>query len=230
MLSASGQATASMVEACACWNVRHGRRLRTVAQTNFFHLTHDVLPKIWMQLLIIATMASAITMSGGGIPGWKVGPLRHQLRATDPESQLRPLLPESVQTQIARVHSVPTLLLLYLGRALGAAMSEGRLNPQLAATMDQTLSEMAAVVGGCERIANTPIPYTYSVIVHRTVYLYCFLLPFGLVNSIGVMTPLIVTFVAYTFLALDSLNEELEEPFGILPNDRSATGTPIDGH
>uniref|UniRef100_E6PT87 Uncharacterized protein n=1 Tax=mine drainage metagenome TaxID=410659 RepID=E6PT87_9ZZZZ len=41
VLSASGQATASMVEACACWNVRHGRRLRTVAQTNFFHLTHD---------------------------------------------------------------------------------------------------------------------------------------------------------------------------------------------
>ncbi|MHB9050821.1 MAG: bestrophin family protein, partial [Thiomonas delicata] len=67
--------------------------------------------------------------------------------------------------------------------------------------------------------ANTPIPYTYSVIVHRTVYLYCFLLPFGLVGSIGLMTPLIVTFVAYTFLALDALNEELEEPFGTLPND-----------
>jgi putative membrane protein len=45
------------------------------------------------------------------------------------------------------------------------------------------------------------------------------LLPFGLVSSIGALTPLIVTFVAYTFLALDALNEELEEPFGLLPND-----------
>jgi putative membrane protein len=57
------------------------------------------------------------------------------------------------------------------------------------------------------------------VIIHRTVYLYCLLLPFGLVDSIGAMTPLVVTFIAYTFFALEALSSEIEEPFGMEPND-----------
>jgi ion channel-forming bestrophin family protein len=73
--------------------------------------------------------------------------------------------------------------------------------------------------GSCERIANTPLPFTYSVILHRSAYMYCALLPFGLVDSIGLMTPLVVTFVSYTFFALEALSDEIEEPFGILGND-----------
>ena len=49
--------------------------------------------------------------------------------------------------------------------------------------------------------------------------MYCFLLPFGLVDSIGWMTPLIVVFIAYTFMALDAIVNEIEEPFGVAPND-----------
>jgi predicted membrane chloride channel (bestrophin family) len=46
------------------------------------------------------------------------------------------------------------------------------------------------------------------------VYLYCFLLPFGLVGSIGIMTPVISVLVAYTFMALECLAAEIEEPCG----------------
>lgn len=38
-------------------------------------------------------------------------------------------------------------------------------------------------------------------------------------DTIGAMTPVIVAFIAYTFLALESLAVELEEPFGTSPND-----------
>jgi len=55
--------------------------------------------------------------------------------------------------------------------------------------------------------------------LHRTAYLYCFLLPFGLVNTIGFMTPFVVGIVEYTFFGLDALGDEIEEPFGIAPND-----------
>lgn len=54
---------------------------------------------------------------------------------------------------------------------------------------------------------------------HRTAYLYCFLLPFGLVDSIGFMTPFVVGIVSFTFFGLDALGDEIEEPFGVLPND-----------
>ena len=74
-------------------------------------------------------------------------------------------------------------------------------------------------MGGCERLAGTPIPYTYSVMLHRTVYLYCFLLPFGLVDNIGWMTPVIMAVVGYTFRVLDAILHEIEEPFGLEPND-----------
>ena len=49
----------------------------------------------------------------------------------------------------------------------------------LAPVLEQPLAQIGTAIGGCERLANTPIPFTYSVIVHRTIYLYCLLLPFG---------------------------------------------------
>jgi putative membrane protein len=49
--------------------------------------------------------------------------------------------------------------------------------------------------------------------------MYCFLLPFGLVDTIGLMTPFVVGIVAYTFFGLDAPGDEIEEPFGNLPND-----------
>ena len=57
------------------------------------------------------------------------------------------------------------------------------------------------------------------MIIHRTIYCYCFLLPFGLVDSIGPMTPVVVALMAYTFFALEALSAEIEEPFGTEPND-----------
>ncbi|MEA3093897.1 MAG: ion channel-forming bestrophin family protein [Caballeronia sp.] len=75
------------------------------------------------------------------------------------------------------------------------------------------------MVGGCERIASTPIPYPYGVLLHRTVYAYCLLLPFGLVDSIGTVTPLISVFVSYTLIALEAIASEVAEPFGIAPNN-----------
>ena len=85
--------------------------------------------------------------------------------------------------------------------------------------LEAQFTHIGDAVGGCERLAATPIPFTYGVIIHRTIYLYCLLLPFGLVDSIGSMTPVIVVFVAYTFLALEALGSELEEPFGSQAND-----------
>ncbi len=77
---------------------------------------------------------------------------------------------------------------------------------------------MAAVAAACERIKHTPIPFPYSLLLHRTAWLYCFLLPFGLVDTVGYMTPFVVAIVAYTFFGLDALGDEIEEPFGTADN------------
>lgn len=145
--------------------------------------------------------------------------LRHQLRGTDPNADLARLLSAESCARLAKARSKCSVLLLMMGEWLGEQRRQGRLAPALAQAMERPLGRLGNASGGCERIASTPIPFTYSVIVHRTIYAYCVLLPFGLVDSISTMTPVIVAFIAYTFFALEALGAEIEEPFGLAAND-----------
>jgi putative membrane protein len=106
-----------------------------------------------------------------------------------------------------------------MGRELASFLTRGQLPTILVHTLDNRITSMAGILAACERIQSTPLPFAYMLLVHRTAYLYCFLLPFGLVGSLGFATPLIGAIVAYTFFGLDKLSEELEEPFGLSPND-----------
>jgi ion channel-forming bestrophin family protein len=145
--------------------------------------------------------------------------LRHQLRGTDPEADMTRWLSEGERERLKGTRYKPSAILLMAGEWLRARRQEGQLAAPLAQAMEVHMGHLTDALGGCERIASTPIPFTYAVIIHRTVYVYCLLLPFGLVDSIGAMTPVIVTFVAYTFFALEALSSEIEEPFGTEPND-----------
>ncbi|MBJ6143302.1 bestrophin family protein [Hymenobacter sp. BT559] len=145
--------------------------------------------------------------------------LKHQLRRTDAAPDLGRLLPAPLAQAVQQATFKPMLLLLELGRWVQQrhGNSPADLGAQLA--FDHNFNQLSDIVGGCERLAGTPIPFTYSVVLHRTVYLYCFLLPFGLVDSTGWATPLIVAFVGYTFMALDAIMRDIEEPFGLGDND-----------
>lgn len=145
--------------------------------------------------------------------------MRNQLRGQPPAHGTEGLLPESLRAQLAPARSAPPLVLLWLGQWLNDHRRQQRLDPMLAHKMEDSLDKLSFAHGSCERIANTPLPFTYSVILHRSVYLYCALLPFGLVDSIHWMTPLVVSFVSYTFFALESLSDEIENPFGTDAND-----------
>ena len=145
--------------------------------------------------------------------------LRHQLRLTDPAADFARLLPADECRRLQAARYKPAMLLLMAGEWLRDRRQAGQLSPPLIQAMEVPLGRLTDALGGCERIANTPIPFTYAVIIHRTIYLYCVLLPFGLVDAIGPMTPVIVAFIAYTFFALEALGDEIEEPFGTSPND-----------
>jgi ion channel-forming bestrophin family protein len=145
--------------------------------------------------------------------------LRHQLRNTDGWAELAPLVDAAQHERVRAARFRPAVLLLLFSEELSRLRRAGRIEPILAASFEPTLGGISHIIGGCERIANTPIPFTYSVIIHRVVYLYCLMLPFGLVDTIGVLTPLVVTYVTYTFIALETLSDEIEEPFGTSPND-----------
>lgn len=145
--------------------------------------------------------------------------MRNQLRGNPMTTGLDGLLPAEFLEKLAQARFAPVLILNWLGDWLHRQRQAGYLEPLAAQQMERSLNGLSAALGGCERIANTPLPFTYTVILHRSAYLYCMLLPFGLVDSIGFMTPLVVTFVSYTFFALEALSDEIENPFGTMSND-----------
>ncbi len=145
--------------------------------------------------------------------------LKHQLRATDPRADLACRLDAEVLEQVCAARFPPAMLLLRLGRDIAAAHRQGQLSDLQLQSIDRNLNLLTEASGACERIANTPIPYTYRVLMNRTVMVYCLLLPIGLSTSIGWLTTLVAPFIAYTFLALDVIGEQIEEPFGKEPND-----------
>lgn len=183
--------------------------------------------KLWGKLLIDARNATRQYVSfvpGDARPFVQglaayVHAVRHQLRQSDNQSDLQRLLPPALLPQVADRRAPALQIMMWLADQLRQRRESGELTPILAAELDRSLSGLNEAFGGCERIAYTPLPFTYSVILHRTVYLYCLMLPFGLLDSIGIMTPLMVTFVAYTFFAIEALSDEIEEPFGTSPND-----------
>ncbi|MEB6634460.1 bestrophin family protein [Kluyvera cryocrescens] len=81
------------------------------------------------------------------------------------------------------------------------------------------LNQISAIQGGCERISNTPIPYAYSLLLHRTVGIFCAVYPLLLIHDFGFLTLLFSIFTTYALLALDAIATELEDPFGTEDND-----------
>jgi len=146
--------------------------------------------------------------------------LKHQLRGTpDTQCEVQAWLQPQEWQALAGAPNKAASLMMSMGADLQQCRRQGRIDSVLMAQIDNTLSAITAAAASCERIKSSPLPFSYTLLLHRTAYLYCFLLPFGLVDSIGFMTPFVVAIVAYTFFGLDALGDEIEEPFGLLPND-----------
>lgn len=145
--------------------------------------------------------------------------LRQQLRGEDNTANLQRLLTVEEQQAVVGQNFIALRLTQIMGQMLANWQTEQKIDGWQWQSLDTTLGEIAHVQAGCERINNTPIPYAYFVLLHRTVYLYCFMLPFGLGNTIGWVTPFVVSFVGYTFMALNEIVDEISEPFGTGENE-----------
>ncbi len=112
----------------------------------------------------------------------------------------------------------PDRMLHRLAEDTAGMLGEGEIGEQVYRLLDDRLTAFAGVQSVCERIRSTPTPFSYTLLLHRTAYAFCFLLPFGLVSTMGWGTPVLCTIIAYAFFGLDALGDELEEPFGTSVN------------
>ncbi len=75
------------------------------------------------------------------------------------------------------------------------------------------------ICGACERIKNTPIPYSYSAFIKKFIFIYVITMPFGFAFNLGLFTIPVTTFIFYILASLELIAEEIEDPFGIDSND-----------
>ncbi|MDL2401813.1 bestrophin family protein [Rhizobium mayense] len=135
----------------------------------------------------------------------------------DESKVLRHLTPSEVEFY-RTAQNRPDLLLRLMSADLARLRAGGGISDIQYQMLDASVGQMGAAQAACERLRNTPLPFGYTLLLHRTAYLFCFLLPFGFVDTLGRGSPFVAALVAYTFFGLDALGDELEDPFSNRPN------------
>lgn len=85
--------------------------------------------------------------------------------------------------------------------------------------LDKELKEFSDILGACERIKNTPIPYSYSMYIKQFIFIYVITLPMAFVTTSGYLTVPVVVLITFVLLSVELIAEEIEDPFGRDIND-----------
>jgi putative membrane protein len=99
----------------------------------------------------------------------------------------------------------------------------GKISGDELIVLNNELQSFTDVCGACERIKNTPIPYSYSVFLKKFIFFYIMSMPFGMVFSLGYYAIPVVVFIFYVLASLELIAEEIEDPF-----DGDANDLPLD--
>lgn len=118
-----------------------------------------------------------------------------------------------------RSKHVPAQLAAMLHTRAHRAYREGHISGDQLIGLATDLTAFMDICGACERIKNTPIPYSYSTFLKKFIVIYSLTLPFGFVFSLGYLAIPVVIFVFYVLASLELIAEEIEDPFGLDAND-----------
>ncbi|PQA96607.1 bestrophin family protein [Chryseobacterium piscicola] len=113
----------------------------------------------------------------------------------------------------------PTDLVVLLTHKLFQLKKAGKISDLEMLFLDTQLTGFLDVCGGCERIKNTPIPYSYSSFIKKFIILYVLALPIAYVINLGLFMIPLTVFVYYVLMSLELIAEEIEDPFNNDEND-----------
>lgn len=183
--------------------------------------------KLWGQLIFdirnLSRAVSAIVVDADERRGLMMDALafthllRGQLRRIDTLDDAQRFAPESAAAVKGSLNR-SNAMLHHMGQRVARLKRAGTIGDIDFRILDERLTGFSIMQAGCERISNTPLPFAYTLLLQRSAFAFCLLLPFALAPAGGwaiVFTALIV----YCFFGLDELSQELEDPFGDEAND-----------
>jgi len=114
---------------------------------------------------------------------------------------------------------IPNQIALLMMQRTMRLYNEKKITGDQLIVLNSELQSFTDTCGACERIRNTPIPYSYSVFLKKFIFFYIMSLPFGFVFSLGYYVIPVVAFIFYVLASLELIAEEIEDPFGKDTND-----------
>lgn len=117
------------------------------------------------------------------------------------------------------IEHIPNALILKLYRKTNELHSQKSLNGDQLLLVDRELKSFSDILGACERIKNTPIPYSYSMYIKKFIFTFTVTLPFAFISDFGYWTVPIVLMIFFILVSVELIAEEIEDPFGIDSND-----------
>ena len=128
-------------------------------------------------------------------------------------------LPEKEAEAILTAQHVPLAVAVRISQDIQEAKRRGAISDIQQMALDQNVQLLIDYLGACERIHKTPLPFAYVVHLRRALMLYCFSLPFALIDTFHWATIGLVFVLAYTFFGIEEIGVEIEDPFGLDDND-----------
>ena len=140
--------------------------------------------------------------------------LKQHLRSKEMEVEL-----DEEWTGVLGQHHIPNQIAKRLIQRIFDLQREGKINGFELQSLQTELNEFQNICGGCERIRNTPIPFSYNVFVKKFIFFYVMTLPFGYAVQLHWLCIGLSCIVFYALASLEVIAEEIEDPFGNDSND-----------
>ena len=121
--------------------------------------------------------------------------------------------------EIDETKHIPNQIARLMFEKVHFLLQEGKITGEQLLFLNNELLAFTDICGACERIRNTPIPFSYSMFIKKFIFFYVMTLPIGFVFSLGYYAIPVVTFIFYVLASLELIAEEIEEPFGKDGND-----------
>lgn len=114
---------------------------------------------------------------------------------------------------------IPNHIALQIFDRIAEAHRQGTINEGDYINIKAQHQSLLDILGACERIKKTPIPFSYAVYLKIFITAYGLVLPFALFSTFQLMTVPLVMFMFFALLGVELLGEEIEDPFGLDCND-----------
>ena len=144
---------------------------------------------------------------------------KYHLRGEPVNSELEELMGHSRYLKLKTLNNPPLKIAFWIGDYLQRQYKRNCLNNYQLIAIQELLNNLVDNLGACERILKTPMPLAYAIHLKQLLLIYCLLLPFQLVESLGWTTGLITALVSFTLFGIEAIGIEIENPFGHDAND-----------